>query len=161
MGIIKYIIGLAIAASLVHLILLQPTHVEPSAAAPVDRLPSAVVAINDFRASRHLPPVALDSQLDQSAQLKANDMVSKNYWSHIAPNGTTPWYFFKEAGYKYSEAGENLAKCFETGQAVVQAWIDSPEHRAVLMDGYTDIGIGVAHNTHDNCDYVVAHFGTR
>lgn len=82
--------------------------------------------------------------LDQGAVNKGKDMIEKGYWSHFALDGTTPWYFFGKAGYRYSVAGENLARDFSTNEAVVSAWMDSPTHREnILNSEYTDIGIGV------------------
>lgn len=91
------------------------------------------------------PAVADNPALDNAAQIKANDMVRRNYWSHSAPDGTTPWSFIKASGYSYQAAGENLAYGFMNAQAIVTGWMNSPEHRAnVLNSNYQDIGFGIA-----------------
>lgn len=151
-------------------ILLTPTPAptapvaKPVAIAPVavvEQPTSALDAINAYRATKSLAPVSLDAQLTQSAEAKASDMVNRNYWSHITPDGQEPWGEFIRAGYQYSAAGENLAKCFKTDQELVTAWIASPTHEAVMSGDYRDVGLGEEFNTKDNCEYVVAHFGVR
>lgn len=123
-------------------------------------LPGAWEAVNAYRATQHLPYLALDDQLSNSAQAKADDLVANNYWAHER-TGATPWNFITDAGYDYARAGENLAKCYKTIDAVVDAWVASPTHHAVLVGDYQDVGFGIANNPRNGCDYVVGHFGTR
>jgi hypothetical protein len=83
--------------------------------------------------------------LDAAAQAKADDMAAKGYFAHISPDGTQPWAWFAKAGYDYVYAGENLAVRFDDSQAVVDAWMASPAHRAnIVKPQYRDIGIGIA-----------------
>lgn len=99
---------------------------------------------NQKRQEQNLSPVVINDQLSQAALLKANDMFSKNYWAHNAPDGTTPWFYFKEAGYTYAFAGENLARGFTTPEGVIDAWMASPSHREnMLSNHYRDIGFAV------------------
>jgi len=85
-----------------------------------------------------------NSELDQAALAKATDMFEHNYWAHISPTGTEPWYFVTQSGYKYQHAGENLARDFSNPGDVVKAWMASPTHRQNLLDDkYKDIGIAV------------------
>jgi cell division septation protein DedD len=87
----------------------------------------------------------LNSQLDNAAQAKANDMAARNYWSHDTPDGQSPWTFFTAAGYEYQTAGENLAYGFDTSLNTVNAWMNSPGHRAnILNTTYTEVGFGIA-----------------
>lgn len=140
-----------------------PPVVDPAPTTPLvikDRVPGALNAINAYRESKGLPKLYLDAQLTISAQMKADDLVEHQYWAHYR-DGKTPWDFFDAAGYKYDRAGENLARCFSSSQDIVNAWIKSPAHEAVLTGNYNDAGFGVAHNDVDHCDYVVGHFGTR
>lgn len=117
---------------------------------------------NEARSANGLQPLSLNSKLDTSAQLKANDMVKKNYWSHNSPDGTEPWYWFDQAGYTYSAAGENLAYGFSTGSEVSAAWMNSPEHKANVLGNYEDVGFGIASSaSYQGGEYtvVVAHYG--
>ena len=99
---------------------------------------------NSDRQAAGLPPLSLNNDLSQAAIGKANDMFSKDYWAHVAPDGTTPWVFIKNAGYTYVYAGENLARGFTTPQSVVDAWMASPSHREnMLSPHYKDVGFAV------------------
>lgn len=96
---------------------------------------------NDERAKNSLSPLVVNSKLSQAAMLKANDMLAHQYWAHVAPDGSTPWKWVDQAGYKYSYAGENLAKNFRTPQTVMAAWMASSEHRANILDShYSEVG---------------------
>lgn len=87
----------------------------------------------------------LSSKLSTAAQAKANDMVAKNYWSHTAPNGKTPWNFITASGYQYFSAGENLAYGFPNAETAVEGWMNSAEHRANLLNSsFTEVGFGIA-----------------
>jgi uncharacterized protein YkwD len=100
---------------------------------------------NSYRNQDKENPLRINSELDQAAQTKAQDMVNKNYWSHTSPSGQTPWNFIVNSGYEYQKAGENLAYGFSSAQDVVKAWMNSPDHRAnVLNNDYEDVGFGVA-----------------
>lgn len=123
-----------------------------------------VVATNKARASDGLPVLTINTTLNKAAQMKATDMVKKGYFAHESPTGVTPWYWFKEAGYNYMHAGENLASGFLTTKNLMKGWIDSPTHKANIMDPqYTEIGIGFAKTTKNGKTnwYVVQMFGSR
>jgi Cysteine-rich secretory protein family len=111
-------------------------------------VPQLLQDTNLAREANGLPPLTLNSELTHAAQMKANDMFAKDYWAHVSPNGTTPWVWIRQAGYNYLYAGENLARGFTTSQDVVNAWMNSPEHRAnMLSPNYTDIGFAVESGT--------------
>ncbi|GIW62352.1 MAG: hypothetical protein KatS3mg090_0178 [Patescibacteria group bacterium] len=99
---------------------------------------------NKARQENNLPPLKLNDQLSQAAQLKADDMFQKNYWSHYAPDGKSPWDFILKTGYQYEYAGENLARSFYFAKDVVSAWMNSESHRAnILKKEYTEVGFAV------------------
>ena len=99
---------------------------------------------NRDRINAGLKPLAENEQLVQAAQKKALDMLNKDYFAHTSPNGLTPWYWLDKVGYKYSAAGENLAKDFIESEYVHEAWMDSSSHKAnILNKNYSDIGIAV------------------
>jgi cell division septation protein DedD len=102
---------------------------------------------NDQRAGNGLGGLAYNSLLAQAAQAKANDMASRNYWSHNTPDGATPWTFINNAGYSYQTAGENLAYGFDNSDATITAWMNSPDHRAnILNSTYKEVGFGIANS---------------
>lgn len=120
-------------------------------------------ATNSYRAQNGLAPLSLNGRLNNSSQAKAQHMIDNNYWAHVAPDGTQPWYFFNQAGYSYSAAGENLAYGFDSSQAAVDAWMGSPSHRANMLGSYVDVGFGIANGDNyqgNQNTVIVAHYGT-
>ncbi|MFZ2494244.1 MAG: CAP domain-containing protein [Candidatus Saccharimonadales bacterium] len=118
---------------------------------------------NASRAANGLGGLNLNSQLNNSAQAKAQHMADNNYWAHVAPDGTQPWYFFEAAGYSYSNAGENLAYGFDSSYAVNQGWMNSAGHRANILGNYVDVGYGIVNTPNfQGGEYtiVVAHYAT-
>lgn len=118
-------------------------------------------ATNTARTANNLQPLSLSHLLDTSAQLKANDMAQKGYWSHVSPDGTQPWYWFDKAGYHYDAAGENLAYGFSDGAEVSAAWMNSPAHKANVLGDYTEVGFGIASSANfqgGQNTIVVAHY---
>lgn len=129
-----------------------------------DISPEKVVAItNQKRAERGLTPLKINSLLNEAAQRKAGDMFAFNYWAHSSPSGRSPWSFFKEVGYSYVYAGENLARDFMDSEGVVEAWMNSPTHRDnILNSHYQEIGVAVVNGTLNGVEttLVVQLFGT-
>ncbi len=118
---------------------------------------------NKEREKVGLPPVKENSALNQAAQLKAENMLAENYWSHFAPSGKTPWDFIIGSGYKFAFAGENLAKNFYNSEDVVVAWMNSPTHKDNLLNSkYEDIGIAVTEGVLNGqkTTLIVQMFGT-
>lgn len=100
---------------------------------------------NQQRQKMGFPALSENEALDKAAQLKAQNMFSENYWAHFAPSGKTPWDFILGSGYKFTYAGENLAKNFYSTEDVVSAWMNSKTHKENLLNPkYKDIGIAVA-----------------
>lgn len=127
-------------------------------------LPAVVTdATNKARASEGQAALTRNPLLDEAARLKAEDMAKNGYFAHWSPTGLSPWYWFEEAGYTYVHAGENLAVHFTDSGEVVEAWLDSPTHRANILSGnYSEIGIGTAEGEYEGYDtvFVVQMFGT-
>lgn len=123
---------------------------------------SLLDATNQARASDKEPALVLNKQLTQAAYLKAQDMFARQYWAHNAPDGTPPWKWFGDVKYNYAEAGENLAKNYSSSQAVLNAWLASPAHRAnVLKADYQEVGFAVVDGTLNKQStlLVVAEYG--
>lgn len=94
-----------------------------------------------------IPALALNSKLSSAAQAKANDMVARNYWSHTTPDGKDPWVFIDATGYAYQKAGENLAYGFSTSNETVAGWMNSPSHKANMLDSsFKEVGFGFANS---------------
>ncbi|MEK7514408.1 MAG: CAP domain-containing protein, partial [Patescibacteria group bacterium] len=117
----------------------------------------------DRQQNNNLPSLRINPVLVLAAQLKANDMAQKGYFAHTSPEGVDPWFWFKKAGYKYSNAGENLAIHFSDSQDVNNAWMNSPKHRENILNGkFQEVGIALAQGTFQGqvTTYVVQLFGT-
>ncbi|MGC9599566.1 MAG: CAP domain-containing protein [Minisyncoccia bacterium] len=122
-----------------------------------------VDSTNQARAAADLPALRESGLLDAAAQEKANDMVTNNYFAHTSPSGLTPWYWFQNVGYQFAVAGENLAVDFADSSDVTNAWLNSPEHRANIMNaGFSEIGMATAQGEFEGhpAVYVVELFGT-
>lgn len=103
-----------------------------------------LILTNQQRQDNNLTALTDNTELDQAAANKAADMFSKDYWAHNSPDGTTPWIFIKSSGYNYIYAGENLARGFNNTSDVINAWMNSPEHRKnVLSPNYQNVGFAV------------------
>ncbi len=101
-----------------------------------------IVLVNKARTDNGLPALAVNEKLNASACAKADDMIAKNYWSHDAPDGTGPWYFFDQVGYNYKTAGENLAYGHPTAKSTVEGWVKSPLHyKNIAMPDFTEMGM--------------------
>lgn len=102
-------------------------------------------ASNQQRGKNDKPALKLNGQLTKAAQDKANDMTTRNYWSHNTPEGKEPWIFVQGAGYNYQKAGENLAYGFNSSSETVAGWMNSPRHKENLLDpNYSEVGFGFA-----------------
>lgn len=102
---------------------------------------------NSQRAANGKAGLSLNSKLNSAAQAKANDMVARDYWSHTTPDGQEPWVFIDNAGYSYTKAGENLAYGFSTSSNTVSGWMNSPSHKANMLDSaFTEVGFGFANS---------------
>ncbi len=108
-----------------------------------------ITLTNAERAKNGLPPLAENPSLSQAALEKAKNMFEENYWAHYSPSGKDPWGFISRSGYKFTHAGENLARNFYTSNEVVQAWMASTAgHKEnILNSKYQEIGIAVMEGT--------------
>jgi uncharacterized protein YkwD len=109
--------------------------------------------INRERAQNGEAPLKLNEQLEAAAEEHSQELISDDYFAHISPSGETPVDRIRTTGYIPNSTdgyviGENLAwgtYDLATPQAIVSAWIASPEHLANILEAqYTETGIGVA-----------------
>jgi uncharacterized YkwD family protein len=104
-----------------------------------------VELVNKERVSRGLQPLANNWQLQRVARYKSADMLNKKYFSHTSPTYGSPFNMMENFGITFSSAGENIAMGQRTPEEVVNAWMNSPGHRAnILSPTYTQIGVGYA-----------------
>mgnify|MGYP000896708615 CR=1 FL=1 len=101
--------------------------------------------VNKERRSQGLSALSLSAEAQQAARVRAKEIVSS--FSHTRPNGTSCFTVLNEIGAKYTSAGENIAKGQKTPEQVVEAWMNSPSHRAnILSSKYTKLGVGCYFN---------------
>ena len=108
--------------------------------------------INRARAQDGLPRLRHARLLDRAAAAHSRDMVRRNFFSHDSPGGSTPAHRIRRTGYlrgaRSWAVGETIAwgtGHLATPTSIVRGWLQSPEHRAILLDGrFRELGIGIA-----------------
>lgn len=92
-----------------------------------------------------LDPLSENEILSAAAKAKADDMFKNQYFEHVSPSGVEPASLVKSFGYDYIVTGENLILGnFASEKELVQSWMDSPGHRAnILNNRYKEIGVAV------------------
>jgi hypothetical protein len=121
--------------------------------------------INQERSQRFLPTLNINSKLNSAANIKSNDMLARSYFAHVNPDGKYVWPTVEAAGYTpYKTLGENLAMDFTEAGAMVTAWMNSPTHRAnILNDKFEDQGLAAVYGLFEPDHYTIAAtniFGT-
>ncbi|PIR03155.1 MAG: hypothetical protein COV60_01775 [Candidatus Magasanikbacteria bacterium CG11_big_fil_rev_8_21_14_0_20_43_7] len=114
-------------------------------------LHGVVSATNAQRQMYGVLPLAMNTQLSSAAHAKLQDMFSKQYFEHVAPDNTEPSDWVEGAGYVYRLIGENLALGDFSGDLdLVTAWMNSPGHRANMLKAeFTEIGVAVGKGMFD------------
>jgi len=98
---------------------------------------------NDFRQKNGLKALVIDQNLEKAADKHSQDMANLDFFSHTGKDDTQPWDRTDAAGYESKTVGENIAVGYRTPQQVVDGWINSPGHRANMLNpAYNEIGIG-------------------
>ncbi len=98
---------------------------------------------NEYRVKNGLKALTENWELSRVARYKAQDMHDSGYFAHKSPVYGDPFQMIKSFGLAYRAAGENIAMGYKTPQAVVTGWINSPDHRANLLNkNFTQIGVG-------------------
>jgi uncharacterized protein YkwD len=102
-----------------------------------------VTLINNYRAQNGLGPLAIDWELQASADWMSDDLGRNAYFSHTDSLNRDPWTRMCDFGYCYNTyKGENIAGGFTTAQAAFTAWQNSPGHNANMLGShYTVMGI--------------------
>ena len=104
-----------------------------------------VTLVNRIRVANGLNKLTTYDKLTEVAQLRAKE-IETNY-SHTRPDGTKCFTALEDAGIRSATAGENIAKGYSTPERVVDAWMNSPGHRAnILNPSYTMIGVGYVYD---------------
>lgn len=114
------------------------------AAAPATTVAQVVALVNQERATAGCGPLTEDAQLEKAAQAHSDDMAARNFFEHTNPDGADPGQRITAAGYRWSTYGENIAQGQQTPEAVMESWMNSPGHRANILNcAFKNIGVGV------------------
>jgi uncharacterized protein YkwD len=104
--------------------------------------------LNQERAEAGLAPLSSDPRLARAAVGFSHAMVSQQFFDHVSPTGSTMGERIRAAGYPGARMGETIgwgAGPLAAPAAIVQAWMHSPPHRAIIMDRrFREVGLGVA-----------------
>jgi uncharacterized protein YkwD len=104
-----------------------------------------VTIVNQERVRAGCPEVTVDDRLTAAARGHSADMAARGYFSHTTPEGVEFATRITAAGYRWSSAGENIAKGQRTPQDVMTAWMNSAGHKANILNcGFRNLGVGVA-----------------
>lgn len=98
--------------------------------------------INEQRTKNGLSALKIDSEVQNVARIKAQDMVNNNYFSHTSPTYGSPFDMLNSFKVSYKTAGENIAGNSSNSSAVT-AWMNSSGHKANILNSsfnYTGIG---------------------
>ncbi|MFI1509365.1 sigma-70 family RNA polymerase sigma factor [Streptomyces sp. NPDC020597] len=127
---------------------------------PSDRESQVIALVNKERAAVGCGPLTGDALLHKSAQGHSDDMAARDFFDHTNPDGADPGARITAAGYRWSTYGENIAKGQQTAQAVMTSWMNSPGHRANILNcDFKNIGVGI----HDGAGgpWWTQNFGTK
>lgn len=114
-----------------------------SSATPPSLADQVVALVNEQRQQAGLKPVRLNPLLSAAAQAHSQDMALNDFFGHTGSNNSSAATRIAAAGYDYNVIGENIAAGFATPEAAVQAWMDSPGHRAnILHPMLEEMGVG-------------------
>jgi uncharacterized protein YkwD len=126
-----------------------PVQVQPPTrtAAAAEMIAEVVRLTNIERANNGLNPLTAADDLTEIAMIKSQDMADNGYLGHDSPTfGRTRNLMDTDVWARYM--GENCARGSRTPEAVVRGWMNSPSHRAtILNDEATHIGVGVARDS--------------
>lgn len=101
--------------------------------------------VNNERSSEGLPSLTRDPELDAIAQGHSDHMRNVGTMAHDGIGDGTVSSRYADAGYTCIMSGENVARGQSTPAAVMNAWMNSPGHRAnILNSNFNRIGIGLA-----------------
>lgn len=104
---------------------------------------------NAYRKANGLPELVPDAKLVAIARHRSRDMASRDYFSHVTPDGSDVFALMRHNKVLFSAAGENLARNnYEPKEApgvAFKGWVKSPGHRANLLHpAFGHIGVGMA-----------------
>ena len=89
-----------------------------------------------------VPPLTMDPALRRAAQLHSWDQSYSSYFDHTSCNGRSPWTRAADQG--TSANGETIGAGYSSAVSMINGWLNSQGHCAIMMSGRTHVGIGYA-----------------
>ncbi|KAB1902641.1 CAP domain-containing protein, partial [Micromonospora sp. AMSO31t] len=121
-------------------------------------LREVVDLVNQERAKAGCKALTVDDKLTLAAQRHSQDQADNKKMSHDGSDGSDVGDRLDRVGYAWRSYGENVAWNQQSPAAVMDAWMNSPGHRANILNcSFTEIGVGVARS---NGPYWTQDFGT-
>jgi uncharacterized protein YkwD len=115
--------------------------------------------VNDHRLNMGMAPLVPSTLLGDAARAHSRHMIDHRFFAHASPEGLTPAERLALANVDWSAVGENIAAGYSTPQAVFDAWMASPEHRANMeSDSFAFAGIGYAQDADPSADFPQVHY---
>ncbi|MEA1980300.1 MAG: CAP domain-containing protein [candidate division Zixibacteria bacterium] len=116
--------------------------------------------INVERQKENIPSLVINETLMHIAEIRVNDMINNDYFSHQDPNGLMPWDIAIQENYNYQIIGENLALDWIQTESAINAWMESDTHKEnILNTKFNETGIAIiSNNSHT---IIVQIFGLR
>ncbi|MGW2483541.1 sigma-70 family RNA polymerase sigma factor [Streptomyces sp. NPDC001571] len=100
--------------------------------------------VNSERGKAGCSALTSNPKLYEAALKHSENMAAQNFFDHTDPSGAGPGERITAAGYQWSAYGENIARGQADAAAVMDSWMNSPGHRANILNcGFKEIGIGV------------------
>jgi uncharacterized protein YkwD len=120
--------------------------------------------INGAREAAGLSPMSISPTLTGSAEKHSNDMATNGFTGHTGSDGSTPESRIRTTGYfdlgTGLSAAENVASGYQTADAVFTGWMNSPGHRANIMNpDFVVVGMAVKYDD-DGMPYYTQNFGS-
>ncbi|WP_242677281.1 CAP domain-containing protein [Streptomonospora litoralis] len=110
--------------------------------APSTMAQQVVAIANEERADAGCAPLRVDRRLTAASEAHSRDMAERDYMAHETPEGEGPAERAEDAGYD-AWSGENVAAGYTSPESVMEGWMNSPGHRANILDcGNTEVGVG-------------------
>ncbi|MFE2011435.1 CAP domain-containing protein [Streptomyces sp. NPDC059491] len=118
-----------------------------------------IALVNAERAKAGCGALTANATLTKAAQGHSDDMAARDFFDHTNPDGASPGDRVTAAGYPWSTYGENIAMGQSSPEQVMESWMNSPGHRANILNcDFKEIGVGI-HNS--GGPYWTQVFGAR
>ena len=90
-----------------------------------------------------VPPLVMQEHLRCSSRLHSVDMLERDFFEHVNPDGVGPGQRITDAGYNWMGFGENIGWGSASAEGMMEGWVGSPGHCSNIMtDWFTELGVG-------------------